>query len=66
MIQASRWVCLVWSSSGICQLGRSIWIYVAGDIWKVKACKVKFYELHNRDKDKNADGGIHVMVEDGL
>ena len=48
----------------ICQRGQSVWIQSAGDIRKVAACKVKPFQLVDRDSGDNSSK--NVMLEDGL
>ena len=48
----------------ICQRGQCVWIHAAGDIKKVAACKVKPFQLIDREvADKSPK---NLMLEDGL
>ena len=48
----------------ICQRGQSVWIHSAGDIKKVAACKVKPFQLI--DREVADESPKNVMLEDGL
>ena len=61
----------------LCQRGQSVWVHTNGDIRKVAACKVKPYELIDRESEEykkqvelEKKGGKKnskkVMLEDGL
>ena len=51
----------------ICKRGQSVWLHSMGDIKKVASCKVKPYELVERNvPDSNQDQDKQVMLEDGL
>ena len=59
----------------LCQRGASVWLHSKGDIKKVAACRVKPYELVDRESNSgegsslpedSPSGQDHVMLEDGL
>ena len=52
----------------LCQRGQSVWLHTNGDIKKAAACKVKPYELIDRESDEYKDkkASKKVMLEDGL
>ena len=50
----------------LCQRGQSVWLHTNGDIKKVTACKVKPYELVDRELNKEKEVLNKVMLEDGL
>ena len=61
----------------LCQRGQSIWLHTSGDIKKAAACKVKPYELIdreseeykrliNRESDEYKKNSRKVMLENGL
>ena len=61
----------------LCQRGQSVWLHTSGDIKKAAACKVKPYELIDRESeeykrliDQESDeykkNSRKVMLEDGL
>ena len=52
----------------LCHRGPSVWLHTVGDIKKVASCKVKPYELIDRDSVdcKCEKTSRKVMLEDGL
>ena len=52
----------------LCHRGPSLWLHTVGDIKKVASCKVKPYELINRNLvDCKCDNiSRRVMLDDGL
>ena len=52
----------------LCQHEHSVWLHSYGEIRKVAACRVKPYELVNREIAKNEEVDVkkQVMLEDGL
>ena len=50
----------------LCHRGPSIWLPTVGDIKKVVSCKVKPYELLDRENNKNREVTEKIMLEDGL
>ena len=52
----------------LCQRGQSVWLHTNGDIKKVAACKVKPYELVDREENEDKDKKVSkkVMLEDRL
>ena len=49
----------------LCQQGQSVWIHTIGDVEKVAACKVKLFQLVDRDSIKDSIPK-KVMLEDRL
>ena len=49
----------------LCQQGQSVWVHTIGDIKKVVACKVKPFQLVDRNSIKDSVSK-KVMLEDGL
>ena len=49
----------------LCQRGQSVWVHTIGDIKKVAACKVKPFQLVDRNSIKDSVSK-KVMLEDGL
>ena len=54
----------------LCQIGQSIWLLTHGDVKKVAACRVKPFQLVDRESLKNESKESaerrQVMLEDGL
>ena len=52
----------------LCQWGQSVWLHTNGNIKKVAACKVKPYELVDREaiKERGKQVSKPVMLEDSL
>ena len=48
----------------LCQRGQSVWVHSVGDIKKVASCKVKPFQLVDRERINNSSK--EVMLEDGL
>ena len=49
----------------LCQRGQSVWVHTVGDIKKVASCKVKTFQLVERNSIKDSSSK-EVMLEDGL
>ena len=54
----------------LCHRGQSVWIHMHGDVKKLAACRVKLFQLINREAFKNESEQDaewrQVMLEDGL
>ena len=48
----------------ICQRGQSVYLHTHGDLKKIAACRVKPFELLDRDECK--ESAKDIMLEDGL
>ena len=64
-MQESSWI---GPAAVLCQWGQSIWLHTNRDIKKVAACKVKPYQLVDREaiKESGKEVSKPVMLEDGL
>ena len=49
----------------LCQRGQSVWVHTIGDIKKVVTCRVKPFQLIDRESIKDSNSK-KVMLEDGL
>ena len=49
----------------LCQQGQSVWVHTIGDIKKLVVCKVKQFQLVNRESIKDSVS-MMVMLEYGL
>ena len=50
----------------LCHRGQSVWILANGEIKKEASCKVKLYELLDRENNKEKEVTEKIMQEDGL
>ena len=51
----------------VCQQGQSVYLHTHGDLKKITACRVKLFELVERDEESaSSKPNKDVMLEDGL
>ena len=50
----------------LCHRGQSFWILANGEIKKVASCKVKPFELLDREVNKEKEVTKKIMLDDGL
>ena len=47
----------------LCQRGQSVWIHTHGDIKKVAACRVKPFQLVNRENKERTENEVKNLLE---